>query len=184
MFFSISEAFVSHSMSKRRLQELNSMLSGTESPTQDTYYLLLVQPLTSKSNYSSHIINIAEIEAYHKNGTKLTLHVDSYSSQMEDHPVSDTIDGTSDNSGNFGHTANNPVNLTVDNWFKYTISGISKFCSLGEVIVYNRVGCCLRYRIVGNYLQILKNSFVLETFTFTRMKKEYNFTICNTTGLC
>lgn len=143
-------------------------------------YLYLVQPLTSTSTSYSHVINIAEIEAYDINGTKLTLAVDSYSSQVTFFPVSYTIDG---DYTNFGHTFYQPVDLTVDNWFKYSISGISNICSLGTVKVYNREDCC-KDRIIGDYLEVLADSFVVDSFSFDQQQDVYDFTvICNFTGL-
>lgn len=145
-------------------------------------YLLLVQPLTGDSTSDSHVINIAEIEAYDMDGTKLTLSVDSYSSQASYFPVTDSIDGSYTN---FAHTFWEPVDLTYDNWFKYSISGISDICLVQTIKVYNRQDDCCKYRIVGDYLQLLADRFVVETFSFDQQEDEYTFSVyCNFTGLC
>ena len=144
--------------------------------------IFLVQPLTDSSTVQSHIINIGEIEAYDVNGDKLTLTIDSYSSENTIEPISYTIDG---DPSTFGHTFNSPTDLNVYNWFKYSILGLSDICSLERITVYNREDSCCKYRIVGNYLQILENSLAINTFYFDEEKDIYNFTfLCNETGMC
>ena len=146
------------------------------------FYLFLVNPLTNGSINSSTTINIAEIEAYDVNGQKLTLSIGSYSSQDAIHPVSNTIDG---NYTNFGSSSMNSSLINGNNWFKYEIVNISSIniCSLETIRIYNREDCC-QSKIVGSYLRLLENSFVLESFNFTQEKDEYEFefslSVCNT----
>lgn len=143
-------------------------------------HLFLVQPLESSSSYDDHKINLREIEAYDVNGIQLTLTVDSVSFESTVYPMSNTVDG---NYNTYGATKQNPVDLDSYNWIKYSISGITDVCLLKTIKVYNRIDCCMD-RMVGNYLQVLSDSLVIDLFYFEEEADTYNFTVsCNTTGL-
>ena len=145
--------------------------------TQKVLDIFLVQPETRNSTSASHVINIGEIEAYDVNENKLTLTIDSYSSQETSYPVTNTIDG---DPSTYGQTSS----TDGYNWFKYTISGLSGVCSLKTVTIYNIDDSSYKYRIVGNYLQILENSLAINTFYFDEEKDVYNFTfLCDETGI-
>ena len=143
--------------------------------TENTLYLNLILPLRNAAA-SNYVINIAEIEAYDINDTKLELTVDSYSSVHSTYTVEKTIDG---NYTNFGHTLSSQQ---TGQFFKYSISGISNICSLKSIKIYNRGDDCCGFRIVGTYLEVLdiyNNVFQVFNITVEQTSYQFNVSYCN-----
>ena len=133
-----------------------------------TLYLNLVRPVSAGVENNLHHLHIREIEAYSINGRKLSLIVDSFDSELDSDPISNTIDG---DYSTVGHTYY-PENTAIDHFFKYEISSFDDVCLLGYIKIYNRDDSWSK-RMVGSYLEIINNSNSLFRFNLTTDKNLY-----------
>jgi hypothetical protein len=76
-------------------------------------------------------LNIAEIEVYDENGSKIPVSTVTASSQYGSYGAKNVVDG---NVRNFGHTQSDP-----NAFFELDLNAVKK---ISKVVVYNRTDCC------------------------------------------
>ena len=140
-------------------------------------YLNLVRPISAGTDGDVHHLQIREVEAYDNNGNKLTLSIDSYSSESTAYPKENIIDGDYDSM----FITYYPADITTDHFIKLLVNGVDDYCDIDYINVYNRNDVTvsgISSRIIGSYLEIIQGSQTIgDRFDITQDSEWYQFRI-------